>query len=89
MALLYLWQIALLRPHAVHRAAAWLGLYVLSSGDPATVLALRLAHLTALVVLFAALGHYNGGDREVDSPALRGQQRMWPARQPRNLQRFS
>ncbi len=76
---LYLWQIALLRPHMVRHAAAWLRLYVLSSTAPPPVLLPQLVHLAALVALFGALGHYNGGDREglaTDDPSVRVRARM-------------
>ena len=65
VAAIYLWQIALLRPHVIHRAASWAGLYVISRSTPPGQLALQLVHLTALVVLFGALGCYgNGGGYE-------------------------
>lgn len=61
VAAIYLWQIALLRPHVIHRAASWAGLYVISRSTPPAQLALQLVHLTALVVLFGALGCYGDG----------------------------
>lgn len=77
--MLYLWQIALLRPHVVHRAASWLGLYILSSSDSFPVLAPRLLHLTALVALFGALGYHAGGDQAAaaaDDPSTRVRVRL-------------
>lgn len=81
MAVIYLWQIALLRPHVIHRAASWAGLYVISRGTPPGQLALQLLHLTALVVLFGALGCYGGGGSgggggASDDPSARVRQRL-------------
>ena len=77
---LYLWQIALLRPRAVHRAASWLGLYVLSSGDAPSELLPELTQLTALVGLAAALGYYlggaDGGAAAADDPSTRVRARL-------------
>jgi hypothetical protein len=58
VAALYLWQIALLRPHFFNRAATWGGLYVISSSAPAATTVFQLIHLTSLVVLFGALSCY-------------------------------
>lgn len=75
---LYLWQIALLRPHVVHRAASWLGLYILSSAEPLPALAPQLLHLTALVALFSALGYHAGddGSTAADDPSTRVRARL-------------
>lgn len=77
--MLYLWQIALLRPHVVHRAASWLGLYILSSSEPFPVLAPQLLHIGALVLLFGALGCHAGRDpaaASADDPSTRVRARL-------------
>lgn len=77
--MLYLWQIALLRPHVVHRAASWLGLYILSSATRFPVLGPQLLHIGALVLLFGALGCHAGRDpaaTSADDPSTRVRARL-------------
>jgi hypothetical protein len=77
--MLYLWQIALLRPHVVHRAASWLGLYILSSDTPFPALGPQLLHIAALVLLFGALGCRAGRDpaaTSADDPSTRVRARL-------------